>query len=70
MQAAACAAAPATAEMAQMEMTANDGQPASAEPRVAVAAEPHKRRAVAGGTAVGATVEVGGNGEDEDTWST
>eukprot|EP00966_Prymnesium_polylepis_P105366 2440090-Prymnesium_polylepis.1 len=36
-----------------------------AEPRVAAAAEPHKRRAVAAGTAVGATVRVGGNGEDK-----
>eukprot|EP00966_Prymnesium_polylepis_P093792 2170389-Prymnesium_polylepis.1 len=33
MQAAARAVAPATAQMAQMEMTANDEQPASAEPR-------------------------------------
>ena len=70
MQAAAWAAAPATAEMAQMEMTANDEQPASAEPRVAAAAEPHKRRAVAAGTAVGAPVGVGGNGGNEGTWTT
>ena len=73
-QAAARAAAAPPTEMAQMEhemeMLAYDEQPAGAAPRVAVAAEPHKRRAVAAGTAVGATVGVGGNGEDEDAWST
>eukprot|EP00966_Prymnesium_polylepis_P265767 6139347-Prymnesium_polylepis.1 len=53
---------------AQMEMTENDEQPTSSEPRVAAAA---KRRAVAAGTAV----ETGGNGGklpagDNGTWTT
>ena len=52
-----------------MEARANDAQLACAEPRVAAAAEPHKRRAVAAGTAVGLAVGVGGNG-DEGTWTT
>ena len=34
-----------------------DEQPASVEPRVAVAAQPHKRRAVSAATAVGAVGE-------------
>eukprot|EP00966_Prymnesium_polylepis_P245761 5685012-Prymnesium_polylepis.1 len=46
--------------MAQMEMTANDEKPASAEPRVAAAAAPHKRQTVAAGKAVGEVVRVGG----------
>eukprot|EP00966_Prymnesium_polylepis_P215488 4990435-Prymnesium_polylepis.1 len=37
--------------MAQMEMAAYDEQPTSAGPRVAAAAAPHKRQAVAAGTA-------------------
>ena len=68
-QAAAPAAAPAPMAMAQMETMEIDEQPKSAAPRVAAAAEPHKRRAVAAGTAVGLAVGVGGNG-DEDTWTT
>ena len=58
--AAARTAGPAPAEMAQMEARANDAQLACAEPRVAAAAEPHKRRAVAAGTSVGPAVGVGG----------
>mmetsp|Transcript_26897 Transcript_26897/g.72141 ORF Transcript_26897/g.72141 Transcript_26897/m.72141 type:complete len:161 (-) Transcript_26897:77-559(-) len=71
-QAAARAAAPATAEITQMEMTANDEQPASVEPRVAAAATPHKRQAVAAGTAVGVPVGVGGKlaAGDNGTWTT
>ena len=76
-QAAAPAAAPATTAeqaMAQTGQEAQEAQPAVAEPRVAVAAAPHKRRAVAAGTAVGATVGVGGKlaagGEDEGKWTT
>ena len=70
-QAAAPAAAPAPTEMAQMETTQIDEQPTSAAPRVAVAAAPHKRRAVAAGTAV----ETGGKGGkppagDNGTWTT
>ena len=69
-QTAALAAAPETST-AQMEMTENDEQPTSAEPRVAAAAAPHKRRAVAAGTAV----ETGGKGGkppagDNGTWTT
>ena len=60
--------------MAQVEMVEEDEQTTSAEPRVAAAAVPHKRQAVAAGTAVGATVGVGGNlaagGEGEGTWTT
>ena len=67
--AAARTAGPAPAEMAQMAAKANDEPLACAEPRVAAAAEPHKRRAVAAGTAVGPAVGVGGNGE-EGTWTT
>ena len=59
-QAAAPAAAPATAEITQTEMATNDEQPASAAPRVAAAAAPHKRQAVAAGTAVGPAVGVHG----------
>ena len=48
-----------------------DEQPTSAAPRVAVAAEPHKRRAVAAGT----VVETGGRGGkppagEAGTWTT
>ena len=44
-----------------MEMLAYDEQPGSAEPRVAAAAAaPHKRQAVAAGTAVGPAVGVHG----------
>jgi hypothetical protein len=68
------AAAPAMAqmEMAQMEMAAYDEQPTSAEPRVAAAAAPHKRRAVAAGTAVGVAVGEGGKlpAGGEGTWTT
>ena len=59
--------------MAQTGQEAQEAQPVVAEPRVAVAAAPHKRRAVAAGTAVGATVGVGGKlaagGEDEGKWT-
>ena len=49
----------------------DDEQPASAAPRVAAAAAPHKRRAVAAGTAI----ETGGKGGklpagDNGTWTT
>ena len=50
-----------------MEARANDAQLACAEPRVAAAAEPHKRRAVAAGTAVGPAVGVGGKQSPEAT---
>ena len=43
-------------EAARMELE-QDEQPASVEPRVAVAAQPHKRRAVSAATAVGAVGE-------------
>eukprot|EP00966_Prymnesium_polylepis_P258793 5976974-Prymnesium_polylepis.1 len=43
-----------------MELAENDEQPTSAEPRVAAAAVPHKRQAVAAGTAVRVAVGVGG----------
>ena len=72
-QAAAPAAAPAPTEMAQMKTMQIDEQPTSAAPRVAVAAEPHKRRAVAAGTAVGEVVGVvGGKPQacDEGEWTT
>ena len=62
-QAAAPAAAPEPMEtlaMAQVEHDEQDEQLPCAEPRVAVAAAPHKRRAVAAGTAVGVAVGVGG----------
>ena len=57
--------------MAQIEMTVHDEQPPWSEPRVAAAAAPHKRRAVAAGTAV----ETGGQGGkppagDNGTWTT
>ena len=45
-----------TQEAARMELE-QDEQPASVEPRVAVAAQPHKRRAVSAATAVGAVGE-------------
>ena len=56
------AAAPAAADPAstQTELAENDEQPTSVEPRVAAAAAPHKRQAVAAGTAVGVAVGVGG----------
>eukprot|EP00966_Prymnesium_polylepis_P017927 413659-Prymnesium_polylepis.1 len=44
----------------QVEAMEDDERPTSAEPRVAAAAEPHKRRAVAAETAVGETFGVGG----------
>ena len=58
--------------MSRAEPTEQGGERAHAEPRVAAAAEPHKRRAVAAGTAVGAAVGVGGNtaAGDEGTWTT
>eukprot|EP00966_Prymnesium_polylepis_P225462 5215416-Prymnesium_polylepis.1 len=46
-----------------MEMTAHDKQPTSEAQRVAAAAEPHKRRAVAAETAV-ETVGNGGKSAD------
>eukprot|EP00966_Prymnesium_polylepis_P174835 4046088-Prymnesium_polylepis.1 len=49
----AAAPEPSTTQaMELMEMPAHDEQPTSAAPCVAAAAEPHKRRAVAAGTAV------------------
>ena len=62
--------------MAQtMEQEGQHGQGAQqmhAEPRVAAAAEPHKRRAVLAGTAVEATVGVGGQppAGGEGAWTT
>ena len=56
-----------------MKAKANDEQLACAEPRVAAAAEPHKRRAVAAGTAVGVAVGVAGGklpAGDKGTWTT
>ena len=51
-----------------------DEQLSRAELRVAAAAEPHKRRAVAAGTAVGAAVGEGGKAaagdEGEGAWTT
>ena len=46
--------------MELMAMTACDEHPTSVAPRVAAAAAPHKRQAVAAGTAVGVAVGVGG----------
>eukprot|EP00966_Prymnesium_polylepis_P175030 4050094-Prymnesium_polylepis.1 len=43
-----------------MELAARGDQPTGAEPRVAAAAGPHKRQAVAAATAVGAAGGVGG----------
>eukprot|EP00966_Prymnesium_polylepis_P241566 5586484-Prymnesium_polylepis.1 len=62
-EAAALAAAPPLMAQAMelMEMAAYDEQPKSAAPRGAAAADPHKRRAVAAGKAVGEAVGVGGN---------
>ena len=55
-----------------MEHDEHDEQLSRAEPRVAAAAEPHKRRAVAAGTAVGVAVGEGGKppAGGEGTWTT
>eukprot|EP00966_Prymnesium_polylepis_P250798 5799166-Prymnesium_polylepis.1 len=52
-----------------MEHDEHDEQLSRAEPRVAAAAAPHKRQAVAAGTAVG---EVGGKppGGGDGAWTT
>ena len=58
-----------------MEHDERDEHLACAAPRVAAAAAPHKRRAVAAGTDVGEAVGVAdgklpAGGEGEDTWTT
>ena len=56
-----------------MEHDEHDEQPMSAAPHVAAAAESHKRRAVAAGTAVGEDVGVVGGkppAGDDGTWTT
>ena len=55
-----------------MEMAELDEQLAGAVPRVAVAAAPHKRQAVAAGTAVGEAVGNGGKppADAGGTWAT
>jgi hypothetical protein len=54
-----------------METMAYDEHLASAEPRAAAAAAPHKRRAVAAGTAVGGAVGVGGTPlAGDEGWTT
>ena len=56
----AAAPSPMAQAMELMAMTACDEHPTSVAPRVAAAAAPHKRQAVAAGTAVGVAVGVGG----------
>ena len=55
-EAGAEAPAPAAAEITPKAMTTNDEQPASAAPRVAAAAAPHKRQAVDHGITVSVSV--------------
>ena len=72
-QADALAAAPSPMAQAMelMAMTACDEHPTSVAPRVAAAAAPHKRQAVAAGTAVGVAVGVGGKPPAGDEgWTT